>query len=68
MKIQRNVSHIYSSPLFINDKNYCISEYFNYCDRYWFNILEHLVLPFAMWDEKVFLQFHRESNRCEMDW
>ena len=34
-------------------------------DRYCFSILEHLVLPVAMGDEIMFLQFHCESKRCE---
>jgi len=42
--------------------------YFNNFDRYWFDILERLVLPVAMEDDKMFLQFHRESKRCGMDW
>ena len=41
------------------------TNYFKKFDRYCFNILEHLVLPVAMGDEITFLQFHRESKRCE---
>ena len=41
------------------------ANYFNSFDRYWFSILEHLVLPVAVGDEIMFLQFHRESKRCE---